>query len=114
MASFNRPGSNATGIRHYNKEIISKRLELLKELVVPQDTAPAALKIAFLINDDATGLEDQRAQIQGVKDTAEGLGLVMHLRPEEATSRSPSRRWLRSRSGPCWLIPIRCSFVNAG
>jgi ABC-type uncharacterized transport system substrate-binding protein len=78
VASFNRPGSNATGIRHYNKEIISKRLELLKELVVPQDPAPAALKIAFLINDDATGLEDQRAQIQGVKDTAEGLGLVMH------------------------------------
>jgi putative ABC transport system substrate-binding protein len=82
VASFNRPSGNATGVRHYNKEIISKRLELLK-IVIPtkensRDPAPAARKIAYLINDDDTGLEDQRAQIQGVKDTAKALGLVIH------------------------------------
>jgi putative tryptophan/tyrosine transport system substrate-binding protein len=83
VTSFNRPGGNATGVRIYNKEIISKRLELLQELVTskqaPEDEILAPSKIGYLINDDVTGvLEDQRAQIQGVRDTAKAFGLVIY------------------------------------
>jgi putative ABC transport system substrate-binding protein len=82
VASFNHPGSNATGVRNYNKEIISKRLELLRELVSPNEKSEEATlapsRIAFLMNDDDTGLEDQKAQIQGVRDTARMLGLVIY------------------------------------
>lgn len=82
MASFNRPGGNATGVRNYNKEIISKRLELLRELVLPNETSDegtlAPTRFAYLMNDDDTGLDDQKAQIQGVRDTARALGLVIY------------------------------------
>jgi putative tryptophan/tyrosine transport system substrate-binding protein len=82
VTSFNRPGANATGVRIFNKEIISKRLELLQELVTSKEAAEDATlapsKIGFLMNDDVTGLEDQRAQIQGVRDTAKALGLVIY------------------------------------
>jgi putative ABC transport system substrate-binding protein len=87
VASFNRPGGNATGVRNYNKEIISKRLELLRDLVSPNDAskeaAPGSPRIAYLMNDDDTGLEDQRAQIEGVRDTARTLGLAIYYARKE-------------------------------
>ncbi len=44
VASYNRPGGNATGVSFYSAELVPKRLELLRELV------PQAAVIGFLIN----------------------------------------------------------------
>jgi putative ABC transport system substrate-binding protein len=44
VASFNRPGGNATGISFYTSALVPKRLELLREL------RPQAETIAFLVN----------------------------------------------------------------
>jgi putative ABC transport system substrate-binding protein len=77
VTSLSRPGGNATGLRHYNVELMSKRLELLKGLL-PIGAPQQALRIAYLINDDYTGLEDQMAQLQDLKDMAGKLGLQIH------------------------------------
>src|SRR5262249_55556965 len=44
VASFSRPGGNATGINFLNQEVASKRLRLLHELV------PNAVRVALLVN----------------------------------------------------------------
>src|SRR5262249_1706498 len=44
IASYSRPGGNATALLSHNAELVSKRLELLRELV------PQAALIGFLIN----------------------------------------------------------------
>jgi putative tryptophan/tyrosine transport system substrate-binding protein len=76
VESYSRPGGNATGVNHYSIELISKRLELLLNLL-PDGKAKSS-KIALLINDDFTGLEDQLLQLQAHKDIAHKLGLGVH------------------------------------
>jgi putative ABC transport system substrate-binding protein len=44
VASFNRPGGNATGVSVYTSALVSKRIELLREMV------PDVRKIALLFN----------------------------------------------------------------
>ena len=44
IASLNRPGSNATGMSLFRKELVSKQLELLRDMV------PKAEVIAVLVN----------------------------------------------------------------
>ena len=44
VASFSRPGGNATGVNVYTTEMVGKRLGLLREL------APKAATIAMLVN----------------------------------------------------------------
>jgi putative ABC transport system substrate-binding protein len=51
VGSLARPASNLTGINFLNTEVGAKRLELLRELV------PAAVRIAVLIDPNATGAE---------------------------------------------------------
>jgi putative ABC transport system substrate-binding protein len=44
VAGIARPGGNATGINFFSQEVVTKRLELLRELV------PAAARVAVLVN----------------------------------------------------------------
>src|SRR5262249_39666021 len=45
VASLNRPNSNATGVYHATFELVSKRLELMHQIVGQTD------KVAYLMND---------------------------------------------------------------
>jgi putative ABC transport system substrate-binding protein len=79
VASFNRPGGNATGLTLVTTELISKRLDWLRQLL------PTATKIAYLMNDDSTGLgPSEKEQIEGEKGIANKLGLVIQFARTES------------------------------
>jgi putative tryptophan/tyrosine transport system substrate-binding protein len=71
VASFNRPGGNATGVAILSGELAAKRLELLSELV------PHARTIAVLINPDYRPVS-QRFKTD-IEAAAGALGLVIQF-----------------------------------
>ena len=71
VASFNRPGGNATGIAILSGELAAKRLELLRALV------PQARTIAVLINPDYRPVSQRfKADIEAA---AHALGLIIQF-----------------------------------
>ena len=67
VASLNRPGGNVTGITSLNTEVVSKRLELLHEVV------PKASTIGLLVNQDDPQLA--HVNIAGIQTASRSLGL---------------------------------------
>jgi putative ABC transport system substrate-binding protein len=79
LASFNRPGSNATGVSQSYKELIPKRLEILKQMV------PKVRKVAYLQNDDSVGLgPSEKRQFETEAHIAGELGLVIYYARSES------------------------------
>jgi putative ABC transport system substrate-binding protein len=70
VASLNRPGGNLTGVTTLNVELLSKRLELLREL------RPAATVIAVLINPTSPSAETLSRDAQAA---ARALGLQLQI-----------------------------------
>jgi ABC-type uncharacterized transport system substrate-binding protein len=70
VASFNRPGGNATGVTLYTKELIGKRLELLRELM------SGTSQIAMLVNPIGLAAELEVADMEAVARAA-GLHLIV-------------------------------------
>ena len=69
VASYNRPGSNATGINFQTADMEAKRLGLLHELM------PQAKNIAFLYNQKFAAAE---GQLHDVREAARTLGLQIN------------------------------------
>jgi putative ABC transport system substrate-binding protein len=69
VASFNRPGGNATGINVLTEELETKRLGLLREVV------PAAAMIAVLLNPKSPSFQTQSSDLQAA---ARAAGLEVH------------------------------------
>ena len=71
VASLARPGRNATGINFLSSELVSKRLELLRELV------PAASRVGVLVNPtNASGTEGTLRDLESV---AQATGLQVQI-----------------------------------
>ena len=70
VASFARPGGNATGVSMLQLDIASKRVELLKE------TAPAVARVAILANPDHPGVG---SELKVTREAATSLGLESEL-----------------------------------
>jgi ABC-type uncharacterized transport system substrate-binding protein len=77
VESLARPGRNFTGLTTINRELMSKRLELLKE------TIAGLTRVGHLAN---PGYEVHKAQVTEMTAAARALGLTFHL----AEVRSPS------------------------
>jgi putative ABC transport system substrate-binding protein len=70
VRSLARPASNLTGINFLNTEVAAKRLELLRELV------PAAVRIAVLVDPNATGSE---ATLKDAEAASRAAGLQIQV-----------------------------------
>ena len=77
VASLARPGGNFTGLTTMNRELMGKRLELLKE------TIPGLAHVGHLAN---PGYAAHQIQLTEMRATAQSLGLTLHL----AEARAPS------------------------
>ena len=70
VASFSRPGGNATGVSMLQLDLSSKRVELLREV------APAVARVALLANPDHPGVV---SELKVTRDAANSLGLEIEL-----------------------------------
>jgi putative tryptophan/tyrosine transport system substrate-binding protein len=71
VASFARPGGNATGINFFNQEVASKRLRLLHELV------PSAVRVAVLVNPGNASATETLLRI--MQEAAPTIGLQIRI-----------------------------------
>ena len=71
VASLARPGGNLTGINFLNRELVSKQLELLRELV------PAATRVAVLV--DPTNVSVTESMLREVGLVARATGLKIQV-----------------------------------
>jgi putative ABC transport system substrate-binding protein len=77
VASFNRPGGNATGVYAFGTEINSKRLELLRE-VLPQPGL-----IAFLVGPENQATPEHLRQVETSAQTVGQPILVLYGRNDD-------------------------------
>jgi putative ABC transport system substrate-binding protein len=70
VESLPRPGRNFTGLTTINRELMSKRIEVLKE------TIPGLTRVGYLAN---PGYEVHEAQLTEMEAAARGLGLTLYL-----------------------------------
>jgi len=68
--SFSHPGGNATGIQLLNAEIVSRRLQLLHELM------PSATQIGFLVRSTSPTAD---FQVKSARAAAEAIGLRIQV-----------------------------------
>ena len=71
VASFGRPGGNATGINIFVNELVAKRLGLLHEL------APRAVRVAVLINPG--NVPSAEATLRDLPEAARAIGLQIQI-----------------------------------
>jgi putative tryptophan/tyrosine transport system substrate-binding protein len=68
VASFARPGGNATGVSFLSLDLSVKRIDLLKE------AKPAMTRVAVLSNPDHAG---DASELKATRETADALGLAI-------------------------------------
>jgi putative tryptophan/tyrosine transport system substrate-binding protein len=71
VASLARPGGNVTGVNFFAREVNSKRLALLHELL------PKAVRIAVLVNPANASIAE--ASLRDVQEAARATGLQLHV-----------------------------------
>jgi putative ABC transport system substrate-binding protein len=82
VASFNRPGGNATGVHAFGTEINPKRLELLRE-VLPQPGL-----IAFLVSPENQATPEHLRQVEAAAQAVGQPILVLHGRNEDEVEKA--------------------------
>jgi len=72
VASLNRPGGNVTGVTQISRELLGKRLELIRELL------PRATAIGFLVNPDNPNTD---SSVQELETLARAGGWRLQIAP---------------------------------
>jgi putative ABC transport system substrate-binding protein len=103
--SLARPGGNLTGINIFNAELVSKRLELLRELV------PTAARVAVLVNpSDARNTE---TTLRDVEAAAVAMGLTVQVRRASSIGEIDAAFAAFARERPDALYVAGDSFFNS-
>ena len=76
VASFNRPGGNATGLNLLTSELTAKRLELVRQLL------PQTAKVAVLINRNSPEVAPQLADVQSASRAAGQPIVILNVSKE--------------------------------
>jgi putative tryptophan/tyrosine transport system substrate-binding protein len=76
VASFNRPGGNATGMSLLTEELVAKRLEFMRQVV------PSAAPIAYLMNPHASDSEAQLGYMQTAARTVGQQFIILNASNE--------------------------------
>lgn len=100
VASFNRPGGNATGIVTLNIELMPKRLEFLREL------APQTANLAVLLNSNHPSTKSAPATLRA---TASTLGLPLQIL-EAVSDAEIEAAYAALKPGSALLIGTDASF----
>ncbi len=104
VASFNRPGGNATGIFMFTNEIEAKRLGLLHQLI------PKALTIAVLLNPDTPGSD---VMLHDVQTAAAKLGLKLQVSKARSEAEIETAFTSIAQSPPDALLITSSAFFNS-
>ena len=104
VASFNRPGGNATGVRIWGASLEAKRLGLLHELV------PQATVIAALVNPNFLTTADQLKDLQ---EAARALGKQLHVLQASTESELDNGFATLAQERPDALIVAAAPFFTA-
>src|SRR5262249_12081488 len=71
VSSLARPGGNLTGVNFFGSELVSKRLELLRELI------PGIGRLAVLVNPSNATVSE--TTVRGVEAAARGMGVQVQV-----------------------------------
>ena len=107
VASFARPGGNATGINIFLNELVAKRLGLLHELV------PKAVRVAVLVN--PANAPSAEATLRDLPEAARAIGLQTQVL-NASTSREIEAAFatlVRERADALFVAPDRSSSAAA-
>jgi putative ABC transport system substrate-binding protein len=104
VASLNRPGGNATGMAGFSDILLTKRLEMLREL------APKAPAVGMLVNPRAASAEPQSSVVQGA---ARALGVDIRILRVERQEQFDDTLASAKREGiDAILVPNSALFQN--
>jgi putative ABC transport system substrate-binding protein len=104
VASFNRPGGNATGVSFWTTALEAKRLGLMHELL-PQATVIAALVDPNFLT--------AASQLNDLQDAARALGKELHVLQASTESDLDSCFAILARQRPDALIVAAAPFFTA-
>jgi putative tryptophan/tyrosine transport system substrate-binding protein len=99
VASFNRPGGNATGVYAFGTEINPKRLELLREIL------PQSGLIAFLVGPENQATPEHLRQVEAAARTVGQPILVLHGRNEDEIEKAFATMAERQVRGLLYVRP---------
>jgi putative ABC transport system substrate-binding protein len=104
VASFARPGGNATGVNNFSQAVAAKRLALLHELV------PKAVRVSVLFNSANVGTE---ANLREAQEAARFIGLQIHVLNASTSNEVDAAFATLARERPDALLVAPDGFFNS-
>jgi putative ABC transport system substrate-binding protein len=105
VASFARPGGNATGINNFNNEVIAKRLQLLHDLL------PKANRIAVIV--DPANPSVTQSTLRELQKAAPALGLQIQVLNATTIGEIDAAFATLARERPDALVAAPSGFFNS-